>query len=65
MYVRRQFNGNSFTRDCNLFQDQYRNLKRFCSVSTFSVGGLPILTLLFYFKEGNRRFVFISDEIEI
>lgn len=70
IYVRRQFNGNNFTCDCNLFQDQYHNLNNLLlKVETLQnhflyVGGLRILMLLF-FQEGNRHFIFIiSDEIE-
>lgn len=75
IHVRRQFNGNNLTCDCNLFQDQYSNLNNLLlKVETLPnhflyVGGLPILMLLFsffFFKEGNRHFLFIiSDEIEI
>lgn len=73
IYIRRQFNGNNFTCDCNLFQDQYHNLNiLLLKVETLqnrflSVGGLPILMLwLFFLEEGNRHFIFIiSDEMEI
>lgn len=55
MYVRKQFNGNNFTCDCHLFQDQYLNnlnnllLKVEALQNHFlCVGGLPILMLLFF-----------------
>lgn len=55
MYVRKQFNGNNFTCDCHLFQDQYLNnlnnllLKVEALQNHFLyVGGLPILMLLFF-----------------
>lgn len=55
-YIKGQFNGNNFTCDCKLFQEQYHNLNNLLKVQTrqnhfLYVGGLPILMLPFFFKK--------------